>query len=89
MPRDGATVEAEVRGADGSCGAGCPSNRSIRDARSSRWSRREGRGAIADFIRLARRPARSALTGYWRDAGLLHVSGTFGVRQNDSLPQCK
>ena len=51
------------------CGdAGCVSNGSIRDARTTRWRRRAGRGSITDSVRLARRPSRSAISGESRDA---------------------
>ena len=68
MPRSGPLVVVEVPEANGSRGGGCPSDGSIRDARLSRWRRRAGRGSIAQFVRWARRPSRSALTGDWRDA---------------------
>ena len=68
MPRAGAVAVVKVRGANGSRNAGYSSGGSIRDARSSRWRRRAGRGSITESVRLARRQSRSAIFGEWRDA---------------------
>ena len=68
MPRAATFAAMEVHGVIGCRSAGCASNGSIRDARTTRSRRRVGGESTTESVRLARRSSRSALTDEWCDA---------------------